>query len=152
MVPLAFHFIHLLQFTHVGFTFLIQNSLTCGDRLCCEWCDSTRIDVDVIIVHRFRIKSMRMMVLRFDAALCPLYYYHQRHPVNYLLLGIFTLSLAFAVGLTCAFTSGEYESWSGLLMFASLAFWCDPDALSATREMVDIYWKMNEETVSMGFQ
>ncbi|KAI6695534.1 hypothetical protein NL676_023244 [Syzygium grande] len=40
-------------------------------------------------------------------ALCPLYYYHQRHPVNYLLLGIFTLSLAFAVGLTCAFTSGK---------------------------------------------
>ncbi|XVE73076.1 hypothetical protein DITRI_Ditri11bG0088700 [Diplodiscus trichospermus] len=39
--------------------------------------------------------------------LCPLYYYHQRHPVNYLLLGVFTISLAFAVGLTCAFTSGK---------------------------------------------
>ncbi|TYI70520.1 hypothetical protein E1A91_D08G227500v1 [Gossypium mustelinum] len=39
--------------------------------------------------------------------LCPLYYYHQRHPVNYLLLGVFTVSLAFAVGLTCAFTSGK---------------------------------------------
>lgn len=39
--------------------------------------------------------------------LCPLFYYHQRHPVNYLLLGIFTISLAFAVGLTCAFTSGK---------------------------------------------
>ncbi|KAL8138991.1 hypothetical protein V2J09_004992 [Rumex salicifolius] len=39
--------------------------------------------------------------------LCPLYYYHQRHPVNYLLLGIFTITLAFAVGLTCAFTSGK---------------------------------------------
>ncbi|KAM5563661.1 protein LIFEGUARD 4-like [Rosa sericea] len=39
--------------------------------------------------------------------LCPLYYYHQRHPVNYLLLGIFTISLAFVVGLTCAFTSGK---------------------------------------------
>ncbi|GAB2213614.1 hypothetical protein Droror1_Dr00017925 [Drosera rotundifolia] len=39
--------------------------------------------------------------------LCPLYYYHQKHPVNYLLLGIFTISLAFAVGLTCAFTSGK---------------------------------------------
>nr|CAN81203.1 hypothetical protein VITISV_035442 [Vitis vinifera] len=38
--------------------------------------------------------------------LCPLYYYHQRHPVNYLLLGVFTVSLAFVVGLTCAFTSG----------------------------------------------
>ncbi|KAK6260046.1 Bax inhibitor 1-related - like 1 [Theobroma cacao] len=39
--------------------------------------------------------------------LCPLYYYHQRHPVNYLLLGVFTVSLAFAVGLTCSFTSGK---------------------------------------------
>ncbi|GAV84995.1 Bax1-I domain-containing protein [Cephalotus follicularis] len=39
--------------------------------------------------------------------MCPLYYYHQKHPVNYILLGIFTISLAFAVGLTCAFTSGK---------------------------------------------
>ncbi|KAJ0512636.1 hypothetical protein HanHA300_Chr10g0348411 [Helianthus annuus] len=39
--------------------------------------------------------------------LCPLYFYHQRHPVNYVLLGIFTVSLAFSVGLTCAFTSGK---------------------------------------------
>lgn len=39
--------------------------------------------------------------------LCPLFYYHQKHPVNYVLLGIFTISLAFAVGLTCAFTSGK---------------------------------------------
>ncbi|EXB64217.1 hypothetical protein L484_002350 [Morus notabilis] len=39
--------------------------------------------------------------------LCPLYYYYRKHPVNYLLLGIFTISLAFAVGLTCAFTSGK---------------------------------------------
>ncbi|XP_042516577.1 protein LIFEGUARD 2-like [Macadamia integrifolia] len=39
--------------------------------------------------------------------LCPLYYYHQRHPVNMLLLGLFTVTLAFAVGLTCAFTSGK---------------------------------------------
>ncbi|XP_043716427.1 protein LIFEGUARD 2-like [Telopea speciosissima] len=39
--------------------------------------------------------------------LCPLYYYHQRHPVNMLLLGLFTTTLAFSVGLTCAFTSGK---------------------------------------------
>ena len=43
------------------------------------------------------------------AVLCPLYYYRQKHPVNYLLLGIFTISLAFAVGLTCAFTNGKIE-------------------------------------------
>ncbi|OWM69376.1 protein LIFEGUARD 2 [Punica granatum] len=39
--------------------------------------------------------------------LLPLYYYHQKHPVNYLLLSIFTTCLAFAVGLTCAFTAGR---------------------------------------------
>ncbi|XP_073051618.1 protein LIFEGUARD 2-like [Primulina eburnea] len=39
--------------------------------------------------------------------LCPLYYYYQRHPLNYFLLGVFTLALSFAVGLTCAYTSGK---------------------------------------------
>ncbi|KAA8550827.1 hypothetical protein F0562_002511 [Nyssa sinensis] len=39
--------------------------------------------------------------------LIPMYYYHQRHPVNFILLGLFTVSLAFVVGLTCAFTSGK---------------------------------------------
>ncbi|BAT85473.1 hypothetical protein VIGAN_04302600 [Vigna angularis var. angularis] len=39
--------------------------------------------------------------------LCPLYYYHQKHPLNYFLLFIFTVTMAFAVGLTCAFTSGK---------------------------------------------
>ncbi|KAG6506088.1 protein LIFEGUARD 2-like [Zingiber officinale] len=39
--------------------------------------------------------------------LCPLSCYYQRHPVNLLLLGLFTVSLSFAVGMTCAFTSGK---------------------------------------------
>ncbi|KAF6141198.1 hypothetical protein GIB67_018288 [Kingdonia uniflora] len=39
--------------------------------------------------------------------LCPLYAYRQKHPFNLLLLGLFTLSLAFPVGLSCAFTSGK---------------------------------------------
>ncbi|CAA2981918.1 BI1 [Olea europaea subsp. europaea] len=39
--------------------------------------------------------------------LCPLYYYYQKHPMNYFLLGLFTVFLAFVVGLTCAFTSGK---------------------------------------------
>lgn len=39
--------------------------------------------------------------------LWPLYYYHQTHPVNYFLLGLFTVSLAVIVGLTCAFTNGK---------------------------------------------
>ncbi|OMP05103.1 Bax inhibitor 1-related protein [Corchorus olitorius] len=43
------------------------------------------------------------------AALCSLACYHRKHPVNYLLLGVYTVSLAFSVGLTCAFsfTSGK---------------------------------------------
>lgn len=40
------------------------------------------------------------------AALCPLFYFRQKHLVNYLLLGIFTLSMSFLVGLSCAFTIG----------------------------------------------
>ncbi|OAY61634.1 protein LIFEGUARD 4 [Manihot esculenta] len=48
-----------------------------------------------------------VLIITPFVALCPLYYYHQKHPVNYLLLGIFTISLSFAVGLTCAFTSGK---------------------------------------------
>ncbi|KAF1878561.1 hypothetical protein Lal_00047230 [Lupinus albus] len=39
--------------------------------------------------------------------LCPLSYYYQKHPVNYLLLAIFTISIAFAVGLSCAFTDEQ---------------------------------------------
>ncbi|XP_073145282.1 protein LIFEGUARD 2-like [Henckelia pumila] len=39
--------------------------------------------------------------------LCPLHSYHRRHPLNYFLLGLFTVTLAFPVGLTCAYTSGK---------------------------------------------
>lgn len=39
--------------------------------------------------------------------LCPLSYYYQKHPVNFILLGVFTVALAAAVGLTCAYTSGK---------------------------------------------
>ncbi|XP_047307979.1 protein LIFEGUARD 2-like [Impatiens glandulifera] len=39
--------------------------------------------------------------------LCPLHYYHQKHPVNFILLGVFTTSMAFIIGLSCAFTKGR---------------------------------------------
>ncbi|KAL4200177.1 hypothetical protein AMTRI_Chr03g55080 [Amborella trichopoda] len=39
--------------------------------------------------------------------LCPLFYYHQTHPLNYVLLGLFTIGISFAVGLTCAFSKGR---------------------------------------------
>ncbi|XP_078437355.1 protein LIFEGUARD 4-like [Wolffia australiana] len=47
--------------------------------------------------------------------LFPLYYYHQRHPLNFLLLAIFTISLSFCIGLTCAFTSGKVILESAIL-------------------------------------
>jgi len=37
----------------------------------------------------------------------PLYYYSQKHPVNYILLAAFTVFMGFSVGLTCAFTAGK---------------------------------------------
>ncbi|KAI4991807.1 hypothetical protein ZWY2020_040193 [Hordeum vulgare] len=46
-----------------------------------------------------------LVILPF-IVLCPLYYYYQRHPVNQLLLALFTVAISFAVGLTCAFTKG----------------------------------------------
>lgn len=47
--------------------------------------------------------------------LCPLHSYYQRHPVNFILLGVFTVALAFAVGLTCAYTSGKVILEAALL-------------------------------------
>ncbi|PHT52847.1 BI1-like protein [Capsicum baccatum] len=48
-----------------------------------------------------------LLIITPFITLFPLYFYHQRHPINYLLLGLFTVSLAFTVGLTCAFTRGK---------------------------------------------
>jgi hypothetical protein len=48
--------------------------------------------------------------------LCPLHYYHQKHPVNLLLLGLFTVAISFAVGMTCAFTSGNLFSFCKILV------------------------------------
>ncbi|RZC55776.1 hypothetical protein C5167_014632 [Papaver somniferum] len=39
--------------------------------------------------------------------LCPLYFYQKKHPVNLLLLGLFTISISFTLGLACSFRSGE---------------------------------------------
>ncbi|KAK6120066.1 hypothetical protein DH2020_046196 [Rehmannia glutinosa] len=48
-----------------------------------------------------------VLVITPFIVLCPLYSYYQKHPWNYVLLGLFTVSLAFAVGLTCSYTSGK---------------------------------------------
>lgn len=45
----------------------------------------------------------------------PMYYYSQKHPVNYILLAAFTVFMGFAVGLTCAFTAGKIILESAIL-------------------------------------
>ncbi|XP_044499784.1 protein LIFEGUARD 2-like [Mangifera indica] len=39
--------------------------------------------------------------------LCPLYILHKHHPWNFIFLMLFTVTIAFAVGLSCAFTEGR---------------------------------------------
>ncbi|KAA0057428.1 hypothetical protein IC582_010174 [Cucumis melo] len=48
-----------------------------------------------------------ILILTPFITMIPLSCYYQKHPVNLLLLGIFTISFAFAIGLTCAYTSGK---------------------------------------------
>ncbi|XP_011032647.1 PREDICTED: BI1-like protein [Populus euphratica] len=52
--------------------------------------------------------------------LCPLYYFYQLRPLNYLLLGVFTTALGFLVGLTCAFTSGKVILQSAIITFTAM--------------------------------
>lgn len=47
--------------------------------------------------------------------LCPMYIFRQRHPVNLLLLGVFTVAISFTVGLTCAFVKGKVILESAIL-------------------------------------
>lgn len=39
--------------------------------------------------------------------LWPLHVYHQKHPINLIILGLFTVSLSFLVGVSCANTDGK---------------------------------------------
>ncbi|KAG8100537.1 hypothetical protein GUJ93_ZPchr0013g37924 [Zizania palustris] len=55
-----------------------------------------------------------LLILPF-IVLCPLYYYHQKHPINLVLLGLFTVAISFSVGMTCAFTSGKVILESAIL-------------------------------------
>uniref|UniRef100_A0A803M6L5 BI1-like protein n=1 Tax=Chenopodium quinoa TaxID=63459 RepID=A0A803M6L5_CHEQI len=41
------------------------------------------------------------------AVMCPLYAYMKRHPINFILLGLFTVAIAFGVGMSCAFVKGK---------------------------------------------
>lgn len=72
------------------------------------------LDSRMLFVLRFSFSLTVVGFCMWISALCPLYSYYQKHPVNYFLLGIFTLSLSFVVGLSCAFTSGKIHCFDCL--------------------------------------
>jgi hypothetical protein len=51
--------------------------------------------------------KISVVVVVVVAVLIPLLRYQQKHPHNYILLGLFTLSISFTVGVTCANTDGR---------------------------------------------
>eukprot|EP01018_Ginkgo_biloba_P000536 Gb_17476 [translate_table: standard] len=53
--------------------------------------------------------------------MCPLYCYHQKHPVNLVLLGFFTVVLSLAVGISCAYTKGRIVL-EALILTAAVVF------------------------------
>ncbi|XP_072984708.1 BI1-like protein [Typha latifolia] len=50
--------------------------------------------------------ALALAILPF-VLLCPLYHYQQRHPLNFVFLGLFTLCLSLSVGVACANTQGK---------------------------------------------
>ncbi|KAJ8491520.1 hypothetical protein OPV22_013241 [Ensete ventricosum] len=44
--------------------------------------------------------------------LFPLYYYQQKHPLNFAFLGLFTVCLSLSVGVACANTQGRILPWT----------------------------------------
>lgn len=53
--------------------------------------------------------------------LCPLYAYHQKHPVNLALLGLFTVVLSLTIGISCAYTKGRIVL-EALILTAAVVF------------------------------
>uniref|UniRef100_A0A0C9RHZ3 TSA: Wollemia nobilis Ref_Wollemi_Transcript_19177_1334 transcribed RNA sequence n=1 Tax=Wollemia nobilis TaxID=56998 RepID=A0A0C9RHZ3_9CONI len=53
--------------------------------------------------------------------MCPLYCYHQKHPINLVLLGLFTVFLSLTVGVSCAFTKGRIVL-EALILTAAVVF------------------------------
>ncbi|GLJ38136.1 hypothetical protein SUGI_0776320 [Cryptomeria japonica] len=53
--------------------------------------------------------------------MCPLYCYHQKHPVNLVLLGFFTVFLSLTVGISCAYTKGRIVL-EALILTAAVVF------------------------------
>ncbi|XP_058082213.1 BI1-like protein [Magnolia sinica] len=53
--------------------------------------------------------------------MCPLYYYQQKHPLNFIFLGLFTVCLSLSVGIACANTKGRIVLEALILTSAVLA-------------------------------
>lgn len=53
--------------------------------------------------------------------MCPLYCYHQKHPINLVLLGLFTVFLSLTVGISCAYTKGRVVL-EALILTAAVVF------------------------------
>ncbi|KAM3335684.1 hypothetical protein ACQJBY_029901 [Aegilops geniculata] len=92
--------------------------------LCLQLLLTAAVAVVFVRVHsipRFFVSSyaglgLYVFVLVFPfIVLCPLSIYRQKHPVNLLLLGVFTVAISLSVGLTCAFTSGKVILQAGIL-------------------------------------
>ena len=49
--------------------------------------------------------------------MCALAAFHKHHPVNLILLGMFTLTIAFTMGLSCAFVKGKKEQNYNIILF-----------------------------------
>ncbi|CAN1774542.1 hypothetical protein LINPERHAP1_LOCUS13001 [Linum perenne] len=76
-------------------------------RRCCRHRGTVRPIAVFFVTTTAGLVLYIVLIITPFIVLFPLYYYHQKHPMNYLLLGVFTVAISFAVGLTCAFTSGK---------------------------------------------
>ncbi|XP_024371886.1 BI1-like protein [Physcomitrium patens] len=73
-------------------------------------------------VVEFFLSNIWVLLLTSFAPLilmCPLYYYHQQHPVNLVLLGLFTATISLTVGISSALTK-EYIVLEALLLTAAV--------------------------------
>lgn len=75
-----------------------------GDDLYMHSCPSA-IYFMVYMLRKFIVHVIDYWEIIF-AVIWPLHIYHQKHPVNLILLALFTVSLSFTVGVSCAMTEG----------------------------------------------
>ena len=52
--------------------------------------------------HDSRYGGLLSLSLYVFAVMCPLYAYHQSHPLNLILLGLFTVTISLSVGISCS--------------------------------------------------